>query len=65
MSTGDLYINTPVKLDTLINVNQLRLGKLNLPATFYIKGLTILRYISTKQDNIFNESVTRHYKIMH
>lgn len=63
-STGDLYIATPVPLETLIRVNQFRLNSVYLPTAFYTKGTQIPKYVCAKQDNIFNEKVTRNYKVM-
>ncbi|XP_050428279.1 polynucleotide 5'-hydroxyl-kinase nol9 [Adelges cooleyi] len=62
--TGDLYINTPVIPYILKQVNQIQLGKLTLPTTFYTKGIQIFRYVSLKKDNVFNEIVKRQHKVM-
>lgn len=63
-STGDVFVVTPVASDLLIRVNRFKLCNVNLPTTFYTKGTQIPKYVGTKQDNIFNEKVTRHYKII-
>ncbi|KAL4096960.1 hypothetical protein QTP88_021824 [Uroleucon formosanum] len=63
-STGDIFITTPVTPDLLRHVNQLRLGNINLPYTFYTEGTENPKYVSVKQDNILNEKVARHYKVM-
>ena len=63
-STGDIYITTPVTPDILRHVNQFRLGNVNLPYTFYTEGTQNPKYVCIKQDNILNENVTRHYKVM-
>jgi len=63
-STGDIFIITPVKSNLLNRVNQFRLGIVSLPTTFYTKGTQISKYVCVKQDNIFNENITRHYKVM-
>ncbi|XP_026805972.1 polynucleotide 5'-hydroxyl-kinase nol9 [Rhopalosiphum maidis] len=63
-STGDIYITTPVTPDILKHVNQFRLGNVNLPYTFYTEGTQNPKYVCIKQDNILNENVTRHYKVM-
>lgn len=55
---------TPVTYNLLYRVNQFRLGKVLLPITFYTKGSQISKYVCVKQDNIFNENITRHYKVM-
>jgi hypothetical protein len=63
-STGDIFVITPVAPNLLKYVNQFNLGNINLPYTFYTKGTQISKFVSVKQDNIFNEDVTRHYKVM-
>lgn len=63
-STGDIFVTTPVAPDLLKHVNQFNLGNINLPYTFYTKGTQISKFVCVKQDNIFNEDVTRHYKVM-
>lgn len=63
-STGDIFITTPVIPDILRHVNQLRLGNVSLPYTFYTEGTENPKYVSVKQDNILNEKVARHYKVM-
>ncbi|XP_022178360.1 polynucleotide 5'-hydroxyl-kinase nol9 [Myzus persicae] len=63
-STGDIFITTPVTPDILRRVNQLRLGNVNLPYTFYTEGTENPKYVSAKQDNILNEKVARHYKVI-
>lgn len=63
-STGDIFITTPLTPDKLRHVNQLRLGNINLPYTFYTEGTENPKYVSAKQDNILNEKVARHYKVM-
>lgn len=63
-STGDVFIITPVTLNILNRVNHIRLGNVYLPPTFYTKGTQTSKYVCVKQNNIFNENVTRHYKVM-
>lgn len=63
-STGDIFITTPVTPDVLRHVNQLRLGNVSLPYTFYTEGTENPKYVSAKQDSILNEKVARHYKVM-
>jgi len=63
-STGDVFVVTPVASDLLIRVNQFKLCNVSLPATFYTKSTQIPKYVGVHQDSIFNEKVTRHYKVM-
>lgn len=63
-STGDVFVVTPVALDLLYLVNQFRIGNVHLPSTFYTKGTQTVKYVCVNQDNIFNENITRHYKVM-
>lgn len=63
-STGDMFVITPVAPDLLYRVNQFRLGNVHLPTTFYTNGSQISKYVCVKQNNIFNENITRHYKVM-
>lgn len=63
-SKGDIFVTTPVPSNCLNRVNQFRLGNINLPSAFYTKGTQMPKYVCVKQDNIFNENITRHYKVM-
>ncbi|VVC41652.1 Hypothetical protein CINCED_3A010548 [Cinara cedri] len=65
ISTGDIYVVTPVAPDILNHVNQFRLWIFKYPpSTFYSIGTTNSKYCNVKQDNFFNENVARHYKVM-
>lgn len=59
-----MFVITPVLPDLLKRVNQFKLGNVCLPSTFYTKGTQTSKYVGVKQNNIFNENVTRHYKVM-
>lgn len=63
-STGDIFVATPVAPRLLDGINQIRLGYVYLPSTFYTEGTRTPKYVCVKQDNIFNEYITRHYKVM-
>lgn len=65
ISTGDIYVITPVSPDLLNCVNHFKFWTHKyLPSTFFSVGTTVSKYCNVKQDNIFNENVSRHYKIM-
>lgn len=63
-STGDIYITTPVTSDILKHVNQFRLGKVDLPYTFYTEGTQNPKYVCVRQDSVLNENVYREHKVM-
>jgi len=63
-STGDIYITTPVTSDILKHVNQFRLGKVDLPYTFYTEGTQNPKYVCVRQDSVLNENVYRQHKVM-
>lgn len=57
-------MTTPVELNVLNRVNEIQLYNYCLPTTFYMKGSQISKYVCKKHDSIFNENITRHYKVM-
>lgn len=63
-STGDIYVVTPVAPNLLNCVNEIQLCNISLPTSFYTIGSQISKYVCKKHDSIFNENVTRQYKVM-
>lgn len=61
---GDIFVTTPVPLHCLNRVNLFKIANINLPLAFYTKGTQMPKYVCVKQDNIFNENITRQYKVM-